>query len=174
MPTWSRKSSSRSPRSRRPGSGWCPTRAAGGGRPAARAGRWSRWWWPPGTVHSASTAASKRRQRSGVDARVRYVRELRPGLSCARNRGLGEALGELVAFTDDDVVVDPGWLDGVVRGFDRSQSVACVTGLVPSARLDTAEQRYFDRRVSWALGCTPRRYDRHPDPQASPLHPYTA
>src|SRR5918993_6123685 len=92
------------------------------------------------------------RQRSGVDTRVRYVRELRPGLSCARNRGLGEALGALVAFTDDDVVVDPGWLDGVVRGFARSPSVACVTGLVPSARLDTAEQRYFDRRGSWGFG----------------------
>jgi GT2 family glycosyltransferase len=113
-------------------------------------------------------------QQSGLDARVRYVRELRPGVSCARNRGLGEARGELVAFTDDDVVVDPGWLDGVVRGFNRSQTVACVTGLVPSARLDTAEQRYFDRRVSWALGCTPRRYDRHRDLEASPLYPYTA
>ncbi|HZB19786.1 MAG TPA: glycosyltransferase [Blastococcus sp.] len=113
-------------------------------------------------------------QQSGQDARVRYVRELRPGVSCARNRGLGEARGELVAFTDDDVVVDPGWLDGVLRGFDRSPSVGCVTGLVPSARLDTAEQRYFDRRVSWALGCTPRRYDRHGDLQASPLYPYTA
>jgi GT2 family glycosyltransferase len=113
-------------------------------------------------------------QRSGQDARVRYVRELRPGVSCARNRGLGEARGELVAFTDDDVVVDSGWLDGVVRGFDRSPSVACVTGLVPSARLDTAEQRYFDRRVSWALGCTPRRYDRRGDLEASPLYPYTA
>jgi GT2 family glycosyltransferase len=113
-------------------------------------------------------------QRFGLDARVRYARELRPGVSCARNRGLDEARGELVAFTDDDVVVDPGWLDGVVRGFDRSPSVACVTGLVPSARLDTAEQRYFDRRVSWALGCTPRHYDRHGDLEASPLHPYTA
>jgi GT2 family glycosyltransferase len=112
--------------------------------------------------------------RSGLDARVRYVRELRPGVSCARNRGLEVARGELVAFTDDDVVVDPGWLDGVVRGFDRSPSVACVTGLVPSARLDTAEQRYFDRRVSWALSCTPHRYGRHTEPQASPLYPYAA
>jgi GT2 family glycosyltransferase len=114
------------------------------------------------------------RERSGVDARVRYVRELRPGLSCARNRGLGEALGELVAFTDDDAVVDPGWLDGVVQGFARSPSVACVTGLVPSAHLDNAEQRYFDRRVSWAVSCTPRRYDPHVDQQASPLYPYAA
>jgi GT2 family glycosyltransferase len=113
-------------------------------------------------------------QRSGLDARVRYVRELRPGVSCARNRGLGEAWGELIAFTDDDVVVDPGWLDGVVRGFGHSPSVACVTGMVASARLDTAEQRYFDQRVSWAVSCTPRRYDRHANRQASPLYPYTA
>ena len=113
-------------------------------------------------------------QQSGQDARVRYVRELRPGVSCARNRGLGEARGELVAFTDDDVVVDPGWLDGVLRGFDRSPSVACVTGLVPSAHLDNAEQRYFDRRVSWAVSCTPRRYDPHAGLQASPLYPYAA
>ncbi len=114
------------------------------------------------------------REWSGADSRVRYVRELRPGLSCARNRGLHEARGELIAFTDDDVVVDPRWLDGVVRGFGRSHSVACVTGLVPSARLENAEQRYFDRRVSWAVSCTPRRYDSHTGTSESPLYPYAA
>jgi GT2 family glycosyltransferase len=114
------------------------------------------------------------RARSAADPRVRYAREPRPGLSRARNRGLREARGELVAFTDDDVVVDPGWLHGVVRGFGRSPSVACVTGLVPSARLENAEQRYFDRRVSWAVSCTPRRYDLHAGTRESPLYPYAA
>jgi GT2 family glycosyltransferase len=114
------------------------------------------------------------RTRSAADARVRYVRELRPGLSRARNRGLREARGELVAFTDDDVVVDPRWLHGVVRGFGRSPSVACVTGLVPSARLENAEQRYFDRRVSWAVSCTPRRFDLRTGADESPLYPYAA
>jgi GT2 family glycosyltransferase len=113
-------------------------------------------------------------QQSSLDSRVRYVREPRPGLSCARNRGLREARGALIAFTDDDVVVDPGWLDGVVQGFGRSASVACVTGLVPSARLDTAEQRYFDQRVSWAVSCTPRRYDLHAAVGESALYPYDA
>jgi GT2 family glycosyltransferase len=113
-------------------------------------------------------------EQSRVDSRFRYVREPRPGLSCARNRGLRQARGELVAFTDDDVVVDPRWLDGVVRGFGRSPSVGCVTGLVPSARLENAEQRYFDQRVSWAASCTPRQYDLHAGMTESPLYPYTA
>jgi GT2 family glycosyltransferase len=113
-------------------------------------------------------------EQSEVDARFRYVRERRPGLSRARNRGLREAHGELVAFTDDDVMVDARWLDGVVQGFARSVSVACVTGLVPSAHLDTAEQRYFDQRVSWAVSCTPRRYDLVAGAGESALYPYTA
>ncbi|HUJ10142.1 MAG TPA: glycosyltransferase [Verrucomicrobiae bacterium] len=41
---------------------------------------------------------------------VRYVFELKQGLSAARNRGAGEAGGEILLFTDDDVDVDPLWL----------------------------------------------------------------
>ena len=43
----------------------------------------------------------------GEDPRVRYVRQRRRGLSSARNRGLAEATADIVAFTDDDVRVDP-------------------------------------------------------------------
>src|SRR5579884_2906545 len=38
---------------------------------------------------------------------LRYVREDHPGSSWARNRGILEAKGEIIAFADDDVVVDP-------------------------------------------------------------------
>ena len=33
---------------------------------------------------------------------VRVVRERRPGVSAARNRGLDAAAGEIVAYIDDD------------------------------------------------------------------------
>ena len=40
---------------------------------------------------------------------LRILHERRPGISAARNRGLEAAAGSIVAFTDDDVIVDPGW-----------------------------------------------------------------
>lgn len=43
-------------------------------------------------------------------ANVRYICELQQGLSHARNRGWQEALGEYVAYTDDDCKVPEQWL----------------------------------------------------------------
>lgn len=56
---------------------------------------------------------------------VRYVflpRRNR-GLGFARNTGVGEANGELIAFTDDDCLVDPAWLSEIVARFDDPQVV---------------------------------------------------
>ncbi|BFO14368.1 hypothetical protein SHKM778_07560 [Streptomyces sp. KM77-8] len=39
--------------------------------------------------------------------RVRYLCEPVPGLAVAHNTGLAHTRGEVVAFTDDDVVADP-------------------------------------------------------------------
>src|SRR5260221_6988879 len=41
---------------------------------------------------------------------LRYVFEARQGQSCARNRGIRESNAPIVAFTDDDVDLDQGWL----------------------------------------------------------------
>ena len=108
------------------------------------------------------------------DRRVRYVREDRKGLSCARNRGLREASGEFIAFTDDDVRVDPLWVDGLMRGFARQPEVACVTGLVASASLGRRAEQYFDRRVWWSSSCQPRLFSAQRRVGDSPLHPYAA
>src|SRR5690606_2409380 len=41
---------------------------------------------------------------------LRVVREERPGLSNARNAAIRAARGEYIIWTDDDVLVAPGWL----------------------------------------------------------------
>jgi glycosyltransferase involved in cell wall biosynthesis len=110
----------------------------------------------------------------GEDPRVRYVREPRPGLSCARNRGLAEAAGDIVAFTDDDVTVDAWWLDGIVRGFHAVPDVACVTGMIATAQLENAEQLYFHLREEWGAVCERRVFDLTENRDDSPLYPYSA
>jgi glycosyltransferase involved in cell wall biosynthesis len=112
--------------------------------------------------------------RELADPRLRYVLQPRPGLSVARNTGARAARGELLAFTDDDVVVDAGWVVGLSRGFTRTAGVGCVTGLVPSAELDTDAQHFFDRKVAWSSSCTPRLFDLDGRRDEGVLYPYSA
>jgi GT2 family glycosyltransferase len=79
------------------------------------------------------------------DARVRIVRAERPGISSARNAGLAAATGEIVAFTDDDVRVDTGWLRAIGSRYVREPQLEAVTGLVLPSELDRPAQIYFER-----------------------------
>jgi glucosyl-dolichyl phosphate glucuronosyltransferase len=57
--------------------------------------------------------------------------EPRAGLSRARNRALAWAEGDddVLAFVDDDAVVDPGWADALRRRWDEAPpAVACIGG----------------------------------------------
>ena len=85
---------------------------------------------------------------------VRYLLEPLPGQSRARNRGIVESSGELVAFTDDDCVVDPRWLDGLDRPF-ADPLVMAVTGYTAPLELETQAQRLFE-----AHGGFPKHFER--------------
>jgi len=53
---------------------------------------------------------------------LRYLFEPRQGLSCARNRGVTEARGEIISFLDDDVTVDAHWLENIKKCFDETHA----------------------------------------------------
>jgi GT2 family glycosyltransferase len=57
----------------------------------------------------------------------------RAGAAAARNRGVAQSRGELLAFTDDDCVPDPGWLAALasrhIRDPDRALGGRTVNGL---------------------------------------------
>ena len=55
---------------------------------------------------------------------LRYVIESRVGLSHARNKALKEARGEYIAYLDDDARADAGWLDALVRTFEKTGAAA--------------------------------------------------
>ncbi len=99
-------------------------------------------------------APSDDRTRQVVAAHpgVRYVVEPLPGLDRARNRALLEARGEVVAFTDDDVLVHPGWVEGLRTAFREEPSAQAVTGLVVPAELATPAQVLFETRGGFGRG----------------------
>jgi GT2 family glycosyltransferase len=122
--------------------------------------------------HSSATVDAVQ-SRFGADPRVRYIREDRAGISFARNRGVAAAQGPIVAFTDDDVRVDEGWLTALVRPFLADPETACATGLVMPARLDTQAQVWTEEFGGFNKGYDARTWalDSHDD---DILFPYAA
>ncbi len=105
---------------------------------------------------------------------IHYIREDRPGLACAHNRGLMEVKASIVAFTDDDVVVDKHWLTKLVAGFYVTENVACVTGMIFPAELETPAQGWIEQYGGFNKGFTRRIFDLSENRPESPLYPYTA
>jgi len=75
---------------------------------------------------------------------IHYVLEPRPGLSVARNTGIRHSTGDLIAFTDDDVIVHPDWITRLQQSFQDSKVMA-VTGLVLPGELETEAQLIFEK-----------------------------
>ncbi len=70
---------------------------------------------------------------AGYGARLRVLHEKRLGPAAARNRGLRDADGELVAFTDADCVVDRQWLRHLVAPLTDA-TIGVVGGRILSRR----------------------------------------
>jgi GT2 family glycosyltransferase len=88
---------------------------------------------------------------------VRYVKEERQGLNWARSRGAKEAQGEIVIYTDDDVVVDPNWIEAMRKPF-VDPGVSAVSGLILPRELETPAQEYFEDYFSFGLGFERREF----------------
>jgi hypothetical protein len=82
------------------------------------------------------------------------------GLSHARNRGLAAATAPLVAFVDDDELVDPGWVGALLAGLEPGTAAAFgpVEPLddrgLPYCHLVPGEPRVFAGRSvpPWTVG----------------------
>lgn len=83
---------------------------------------------------------------------VRYIQESRPGLDWARNRAALEARGEVIAYTDDDVIVDSLWVKRLAQTFAESPEVMAVTGLVVPYEMETEAQVLFEEQGGFGRG----------------------
>jgi GT2 family glycosyltransferase len=79
----------------------------------------------------------------------------------------------VVAFTDDDVIVDRHWLTEMARAFRADPGVACVTGLIMPAELATRAQILLEAHGQFGKGYQRRVVDCRARRPADPLFPFT-
>lgn len=90
---------------------------------------------------------------------IQYVLEPRPGLSVARNTGIRHSTGDIIAFTDDDVIVHPDWITRLQQSFHHPKVMAA-TGLVLPAELETEAQLIFEKGLEgFSQGYLPLIFD---------------
>ena len=84
------------------------------------------------------------RVRAVAGRPIEILHEPERGISAARNRAVSSTTNPYIAFTDDDVVVEPEWLRRIVRPFLDDARVALVSGLVIPTELSSPEQSQFE------------------------------
>lgn len=96
---------------------------------------------------STDTTAQRIAELAAVDERVRPLRQEHQGVAAARNRGLAEARGELIAFVDADDYVHPQYLELMVQALDaHPDAEMCMTNSIRTKKLtDEALARHYDR-----------------------------
>lgn len=99
--------------------------------------------------HAANLEHAARVAWPGV--RVVANRE-KPGLSGARNTGIAEATGAIVAFLDDDAVAQPDWLERLVAHYGDERVVGA-GGSVRPIWLE-GRPRWFAPEFDWVVGCS--------------------
>jgi GT2 family glycosyltransferase len=105
-----------------------------------------------------NASRDQRTREVALAAGAIYLREERPGLDIARNTGARRATSPIVAYTDDDVLLHPAWLERLVAAFD-APAIAAVTGLVLPAELATEAQRHFETHWSFGRGYLRQDFD---------------
>ena len=75
-------------------------------------------------VSDAPTLLEHIKQEYGTHERVRLVTlEEDNGLTAARNAGAVNAVGDIVVFTDDDIIAEPDWLPSLVEIYEKHNPV---------------------------------------------------
>jgi GT2 family glycosyltransferase len=75
-----------------------------------------------------------------------------PGLSAARNLGIKQAKGDIIAFVDDDTILYENWAEEMVKAY-KDDSVIGVTGPAFPLWQDEA-MSWFPEECYWIISCT--------------------
>jgi glycosyltransferase involved in cell wall biosynthesis len=110
-------------------------------------------------VDSSEGSEKENTARRVKDYGAKYIYEPRRGQSLARNTGLAQAGGEIIAFTDDDCIPARDWLANKVRNFSDAAVWGCSGRVVQHSREGAAD--LFEEVAGQDLGTERRVYTRN-------------
>ena len=119
-----------------------------------------------GTGCDAGHWSSLQQQWKSTDFPIRWITLPEADLAAARQAGIAAATTPLVAFLDDSVRVDTGWVAAVVRAFEGYPQAMAVTGPVLPENLQPEPARVRAAvlsRISWAQPFQQKWYRLRPD-----------
>lgn len=76
---------------------------------------------------------------------VKYVFEREKGCASARNKGIEESSGEIIAFTDADCIVDKNWLKNIIKPL-KNESIGGVGGKILAYSSENLIEKYIDSK----------------------------
>jgi GT2 family glycosyltransferase len=91
-----------------------------------------------------------------------------PGLSGARNTGVMEAHGEIVAFLDDDAIADDTWLEELALAYEDLHVIGA-GGVARPRWVDGKTSRWLPREFYWTIGCSYRGLPTERAPIRNPI-----
>jgi glycosyltransferase involved in cell wall biosynthesis len=87
---------------------------------------------------------------------IRRLYEVKPGKSNAANCAVANAQGDLILWTDDDVLVDPNWLAGYVRAAEANPQAEFFGGAI-LPWFESKPPRWLVRHMSMVSNCFAQR-----------------
>ena len=105
-----------------------------------------------------------------LPGRIRYLFEEQPGKSYALNAGILEARGDVLAFMDDDVTVEPTWLQNLTTPLQDNQWAGTGGRIRPDRNFSPPRWMLLEGQYSlgsplaaaFDLGDNPGELDRSP------------
>jgi len=104
-----------------------------------------------------------------VPDKVKIVVSSGFGLSNARNTGIENARGDVIAFIDDDAWADERWLENLLKNFEDENVWVAGGKIVPV--FDEGRPKWLPEELDWIVGCT---YKGMPEGRAEVRNPIGA
>lgn len=83
-------------------------------------------------------------KRYELSGRVRYLYEGKQGVHYARNKAAKEARGDILYFTDDDMLADYNCLKELISVFESNEKIGCAGGVV-RPKWETKPPKWVER-----------------------------